>query len=106
MPKYLIQASYTTEGTKGVLKGGGSARRSAAKQAIEGVDGRLEGFYFAFGEDDVFAILDAPDNVSVAAAALVINASGAVHTKTTILMTPEEIDQAVKKTVRYRPPGQ
>ncbi len=106
MPKYLIQASYTMEGVKGVLKGGGSARRAAAQQAIESVDGRLEAFYFAFGEDDVFAILDAPDNVSLAATALAINASGAVHTKTTVLLTPEEIDQASKKTVRYRPPGQ
>lgn len=107
MPKYLIQASYTAEGLRGVLKGGGgSARRSAAQEALESVDGRLEAFYFAFGEDDVFAILDAPDNVSVAAAALVINASGAVHTKTTVLLTPEEVDQAAKKSVRYRPPGQ
>ncbi len=106
MPKYLIQASYTAEGTKGVLKAGGSARRSAAQQALESVDGRLEAFYFAFGEDDVFAILDAPDNVSVAAAALTIAASGAVNLKTTVLLTPEEIDQASKKTVRYRPPGQ
>ncbi len=106
MPKYLIQASYTTEGIKGVLKGGGSARRAAAQQAIESVDGRLEAFYFAFGEDDVFAIFDAPDNVSLAAATLAINASGAVQTKTTVLLTPEEIDQASKKTVRYRPPGQ
>ncbi len=61
MPKYLIQASYTTEGVKGVHKGGGSARRAAAQQAIESVDGRLEAFYFAFGEDDVFAILEAPE---------------------------------------------
>jgi len=106
MPKYLIQASYTTEGIKGVLKGGGSARRAAAQQAIESVDGRLEAFYFAFGEDDVFAIFDAPDNVSLAAATLAINASGVVQTKTTVLLTPEEIDQASKKTVRYRPPGQ
>lgn len=106
MPKYLIQASYTPEGAKGVLKAGGSARRSAAQQAIESVDGKLETFYFAFGEDDAFVILDAPDNVSVAAAALAINASGAVHTRTTVLLTPEEIDQATKRTVRYRPPGQ
>lgn len=106
MPKYLIQASYTMEGIKGVLKDGGSARRAAAQQAIESVDGRLEAFYFAFGEDDVFAIFDAPDNVSLAAATLAINASGAVQTKTTVLLTPEEIDKASKKTVRYRPPGQ
>lgn len=96
----------TARRAKGVLKGGGSARRAAAQQAIESVDGRLEAFYFAFGEDDAFVILDAPDNASVAAAALTINASGTVQTRTTVLMTPEEVDQATKKTVRYRPPGQ
>jgi uncharacterized protein with GYD domain len=106
MPKYLIQASYTAEGAKGILRAGGSARRSAAQQAIESVDGKMEAFYFAFGEDDAFVILDAPDNVSLAAASLAINASGAVRTKTTVLLTPEEIDKAAKKTVRYRPPGQ
>jgi len=106
MPKYLIQASYTAEGARGVLKSGGSARWVAAQQAIESVDGKIEAFYFAFGEDDVYVILDAPDNVSLAAASLAINASGAVRTKTTVLLTPEEIDQAAKKTVRYRPPGQ
>jgi uncharacterized protein with GYD domain len=106
MPKYLINARYTAEGAKGVLKGGGSARRSAAQEAIESVDGRMEAFYFAFGEDDAVVIVDAPDNTSVAAAALAINATGAVQTRTTVLMTPEEVDQATKKTVRYRPPGQ
>jgi len=106
VPKYLIQASYTAEGAKGILKGGGSARRAAAQQAIESVDGKMEAFYFAFGEDDAFVILDAPDNASLAAASLAINASGAVRTKTTVLLTPEEIDKAAKKTVRYRPPGQ
>jgi uncharacterized protein with GYD domain len=66
----------------------------------------MEAFYFAFGEDDAVVIVDAPDNTSVAAAALAINATGAVQTRTTVLMTPEEVDQATKKTVRYRPPGQ
>jgi len=106
MPKYLIQASYASDGAKGVLKAGGSARRSAAQQAIESVDGKIEAFYFAFGEDDAFVIVDAPDNASVAAVALTINATGAVRTKTTVLLTAEEVDKASKKTVRYRPPGQ
>jgi uncharacterized protein with GYD domain len=101
----MIHASYTSDGIKGVLKGGGSARRAAAQQALESVDGRLESFYFGFGEDDVYAIVDAPDTVSMAAAALAINASGLVHTKTTLLATPEEIDQAAKKRVRYTPPA-
>ena len=98
--KYLLQGSYTTEGVKGLLKDGGSKRRTAAQQAIESVDGRLEAFYFTFGENDVFAIFDVPDNASVAAAALAIKASGAFNARTTVLLTPEEVDQATKKTIR------
>ncbi len=106
MPKYLLQGSYTTEGTKGLIKDGGSKRRAAAQQAIESVDGRLEAFYFAFGENDVFAIFDVPDNASVAAAALAIKASGGFSGRTTVLLTPEEIDVATRKSIKYRPPGQ
>ena len=105
MPKYLIQASYTAEGVKGLLKDGGSKRRAAAEQAIKGLGGRLEAFYFAFGDTDVFAIADAPDNMSAAAVSLAVTAAGAVRAKTTVLMTPEEMDQATKKSVSYRPPG-
>ena len=105
MPKYLIQASYLAEGVQGLLKDGGSKRRAAAEQAIKGLGGALEAFYFAFGDTDVFAIADAPDNMSAAAVSLAVSASGAVHTKTTVLLTPEEMDQATKKSVSYRPPG-
>ena len=106
MPKYLIQASYVGEGLKGLLKEGGSKRRDAVRQAIEGMGGKFESFYYAFGDYDVFGVADMPDNVSAAAFALMINASGAVNAKTTILLTPEEVDEAAKKTVDYRPPGQ
>jgi uncharacterized protein with GYD domain len=106
MPKYLVQASYSTEGVRGILKDGGSARRAAVAEAVESVDGKLEAMYFAFSEDDAFVILDLPDNASAAAVSLVVNGSGAAHTKTTVLLTPEEIDQATRKTIRYRPPGQ
>jgi uncharacterized protein with GYD domain len=105
MPKYLIQGSYTSEGIQGVLQGGGSARRAAAQRAIESVEGRLEALYFAFGDDDVFAIVDVPDTVSAIAAAMTINASGTIRTKTTVLLTPEEVDQAARKRVSYSPPG-
>ena len=105
MPKYLWQVSYNAEGTKGVLKDGGSKRRAVAEKAIKAVGGKLEAFYFAFGEADVYLIADMPDNVSVAAASMAINASGAVRIKTTVLLTPEEIDKAVKKSVSYQPPG-
>ena len=105
MPKYLFQASYVGEGLKGLLREGGSKRRETVEQTIKGMGGTLEGFYYAFGEDDVFAIADLPDNISTAALALLINASGAVELKTTVLLTPEEIDQATKKSIDYRPPG-
>ncbi|MBI3047082.1 MAG: GYD domain-containing protein [Acidobacteria bacterium] len=105
MPKYLVAASYTTEGVKGLAKDGGTKRRQAAEAAIKSIGGRLEGFYFAFGEHDAYAIVDAPDNASVAAASLAINASGAVQAKTIVLLTPEELDQAAKKSVTYQPPG-
>ena len=105
MPKYLIQASYSAEGVKGLLKDGGSKRRVAAEAAIKGLGGTLEAFYFAFGDTDVFALADAPDNITAAAVSLAVSASGAVHTKITALLTPEEVDQATKKSVSYRPPG-
>lgn len=105
MPKYLIKASYTAEGAKGLLKDGGSKRRENADQALRSAGAKMEAFYFAFGDTDAFVIVDAPDHASVSAASLAINASGAVRTETVVLLTPEEIDQAVKKTVTYRAPG-
>jgi uncharacterized protein with GYD domain len=105
MPKYLLQVSYTAEGAKGVLKDGGSKRRAAAQAAIESLGGRLETFYYAFGESDVFAIADLPDALSAAAFSMTLQASGAVTTKTIVLLTPEDIDAAVKKSATYTPPG-
>src|SRR6266851_7402348 len=105
MGKYLLMASYTSEGVKGVLKEGGTKRRQAAEQAIQSAGGKVEAFYFAFGESDAYVIVDAPDHASVAAASLAINASGAVQAKTVVLLTPEEIDQAIQKRTSYRAPG-
>jgi uncharacterized protein with GYD domain len=101
----MLKVSYTAEGVKGVLKDGGTARKRAAEAAVKSTGGTLESLYFAFGDDDVFCIIDAPDNASVAAASMAIGASGLVRATTVALLTPEEIDQAVKKTVAYTPPG-
>jgi uncharacterized protein with GYD domain len=105
MPKYLVQGSYTVEGAKGLLKDGGTKRRAAIEALIKGLGGRLEAFYFAFGDTDAYVIIDLPDQVTASALALTVGASGAVGIKTTVLVTPEEVDQAVKKTVQYRAPG-
>ena len=106
MPKFLLEVSYTAEGTKGLLKDGGSKRRQVADQAIKSAGGTMEAFYFAFGDADAIVIVSAPDHASITAASLAINASGFVRAKTTVLLTPEEVDQATKKTVSYRGPGQ
>jgi uncharacterized protein with GYD domain len=104
--KYLIQANYVGEGVKALLKEGGSSRRAAAEKAIKSLGGTLETFYYAFGDTDAFVIADLPDNVSMAALALTVSASGAVTAKTTVLMTPQELDEVSKKTPSYRAPGQ
>jgi uncharacterized protein with GYD domain len=106
MPKYLITANYIGEGIKGLLKEGGSSRRAAIEKVAKSAGGTVESIYYAFGETDVFVIADMPDNASMAGLSLVVNASGAVTAKTVVLMTPEEMDEAAKKTVEYRPPGQ
>jgi uncharacterized protein with GYD domain len=106
MPKYLVQASYNAEGAKGLLKDGGSKRRTAVEQMASALGVKVEGFYYAFGDADAYVIVDAPDNVTAASISLTVNASGAVSLKTIPLLTPEEIDQAAKKSVTYRAPGQ
>ena len=105
MPKYLFEASYTPEGTKGILKEGASGRRAAVEKAIAGLGGKLEAFYFAFGSCDAYVIADLPDNATAAAMALAVGQSGLASTKTVVLLTVEEADAATKKTVAYRGPG-
>jgi uncharacterized protein with GYD domain len=105
MPKYLIRASYNPEGVKGVLSEGGSGRRDAIAKLAEGLGGKLETFHFAFGDDDVFTILDFPDNVTATAVSMTVGATGLVKTRITVLLTPEEVDQAAQKSVDYRGPG-
>ena len=106
MPKYLISGSYVGDGIKGLLKEGGSKRKAAVEQLMGNLGGKVEALYFAFGGEDFFIIADAPDNVKAAAGVLIANATGAVRAKTTVLLTPEELDQVSNITAKYRPPGQ
>ena len=105
MGKYMIQFSYTNEGLQGLVKEGGSKRREATEQLVKSLGGKLLAYYFAFGEYDGFAIVDSMENLDVFAMDLIAGASGAVRTKTTVLVTPEEVDKAIKKSGTYRPPG-
>jgi uncharacterized protein with GYD domain len=105
MPKYLLQVNYTLDGVRGVLAKGGSARKSAAQAAAKSVGGKIDSFYFAFGGTDVYTVADLPDNEAAAALALAVTAGGGAAVTTTVLITPDEIDGAAGKTVKYTPPG-
>lgn len=105
MPRYLFETSYTPDGIKGLQRSGAVARRDAVAALAESVGGRLESFYFAFGERDAFVIVELPDNESATAVALTVNAAALVKVNTVVLLSPEDVDAAAKRSVDYRPPG-
>jgi len=105
MPRYLIEGSYSDDGTKGLLQEGASRRRDTVAKVIEGLGGTLEAFYFTFGDRDVIVIYSAPDEITAIALSMAVNQSGKVRLTTTPLLTVEDFDRAAKKNVGYRPPG-
>jgi uncharacterized protein with GYD domain len=105
MPKFMIKASYASEGVRGLLKEGGTGRRAAVQKVVEGIGGKVEAFYFAYGDADAYVIVDVPDSTTGIAMSLAVNASGAVRVSTIPLITPEEMDAASKKSISYRAPG-
>lgn len=105
VPKYLIIANYTSDGVKGVLAKGGSARKAAVEQGVVQAGGTLESFYFGFGDDDAYVIVDFPDNATAASLGLQVAASGMANARTVVLLTPEEVDRAAQVPNTYVPPG-
>ena len=105
MPKYLCEAGYTAEGLQGLITESAAARKAAVQKAIKGVGGKLAAFYYTFGDNDVILIVDLPDNTAMAALALAVGSSGVVQLRTTVLLTVEEVDKAIKMKSTYRAPG-
>jgi uncharacterized protein with GYD domain len=105
MAKYLVVANYTADGMKGVMAKGGTAREEAVAKMVADVGGTLESFYFAFGDNDAYVTVDVPDNITAAAVAMAVSASGLASCKTTVLLTPAEVDRAAQVSVAYRAPG-
>jgi uncharacterized protein with GYD domain len=105
MARFLFEASYTQDGIKGIQSAGGSSRRDAIEAVAESLGGRLESFHFALGDNDAYVIADLPDNESATAVALAAGAAGGAMVRTVVLLTPEEVDAAAKRSVDYRPPG-
>jgi uncharacterized protein with GYD domain len=106
MPKYLVKANYTPpEGMKGLIADGGTARVKAVEQLLASVGGTVEAFYYALGETDAYVIVEVPDQASGIALSLTVNASGLATTSIVPLITPQEIDAAVKMSPLYDAPG-
>ena len=105
MPKFLIEGSYQTEGVRGLVKEGGSHRRAFIGELTKKSGGTMESFYFAFGDSDVYIVVDMPDVASAMAISLAVNSSGAGKVKTIPLISPEDVDAAAKKQIAYRAPG-
>jgi uncharacterized protein with GYD domain len=105
MAKFLFSVSYTSEGARGLLKEGGSSRRDLVGKLAAEAGGSVESFYFAFGGHDVYTIVDLPDPETAAAISMTVAGSGAATVRTTVLLTPEQIDQAAHRSLVYRPPG-
>ena len=105
MPKYLFQADYNAQGTAGLLSEGGSGRRAMFEEMFAGLGGTIESFYYAFGREDLYMIVDLPDDAAAVAASLNASAAGAITFGATVLITPETVDEAVSRNVTYRPPG-
>jgi uncharacterized protein with GYD domain len=105
MPKFLIQASYTAEGLKGLMHDKASGRKAAVEKAFASVGGKVDSFLYSFGEYDAVLIVDVPDNTAAASLSLAVSASGLVRTRTTPLLTIEETDKALEKAVSYPVPG-
>lgn len=105
MARFMFIARYSSDGARGVTSAGGTSRRSAIEKMAAGLGGRVETFDFAFGEDDVYTVVELPDNKAAAAVALTINSTGKTSVRTVVLMTPEEVDAAAQQSVDYTPPG-
>ncbi len=104
MGKYLLEVNYSSDGLKAVVAKGGSARKATAQAAAKSVGGKVESFYFAFGGTDAYVVVDLPDNASAAALALAVSSTGLAAIRTSVLLTPDEVDEAVAKKVNYKPP--
>lgn len=105
MPNYLFKVKLTADGLQGLLKEGASSRREVVERMVQGLGGRVEAMYWAFGDEDVYVIADLPGNTSAAAMGLVVSATGGVRTSTVVLLSADEVDEAVRQKVEYRAPG-
>lgn len=105
MGLYMFRASYSQAGIQGVLKEGAASRSEVVSGLCASLGGRLVANYWAFGSDDFVAIVELPDDVAAASAAMTVGASGVGSVTTTVLLTADQVDEARSRRPAYRAPG-
>jgi uncharacterized protein with GYD domain len=105
MARFMFKVSYTTEGLQGVMKEGAAQRRAYMEKLLAEMGGSLASFDFAFGGTDLYAIAELPDQTTAAALATAVAASGTGRIETVVLLSPEDVDDAVAKHMPFRAPG-
>ena len=107
MPKYLFEATYSDEGLVGLASDGAAKRIRDVKAAAKSLGGKVENFYFSFGDADAILVVDLPDNSAAAAVSMIATAAGTASIRTTPLLTVDEMDKSIEKMAKakYRPPG-
>ncbi|MFE9653264.1 MULTISPECIES: GYD domain-containing protein [unclassified Micromonospora] len=106
MPKFLLQSTFTADGIKGLVHDGGTGRAEVARNTIEAMGGKVDSIHFSFGKYDTYAVCELPDHKTAAALAVAIRAAGGLDTRVTSLLTPDEVDEAVRVQPTYQAPGQ
>ena len=102
MPFYLFQGRYTPAALKAMVDKP-QDREAAARPLVEAVGGKLHHVFFCFGQEDVIALIEAPDDTAMAACAMIIGGSGAFGGgATTKLMTSAEAQKAMTSAQKAR----
>ena len=109
MAKFAVIGGYTAEAWSKMIDNPGD-RVAAVQKVAQAAGGKLEQFFWSFGDDDYLAIIDAPDDISAAAVSIAVGSSGSLRNLRTIkLITPEEgrkvLEKAKAAKTAYAPPG-
>ncbi len=109
MPFYMFQGRYSADAIKAMVNTP-QDREAAGRALVESVGGKLHSIFFAFGADDIIAIIEGPDDNTAAACSMALGASGAFSGgATTKLLTTAEAMQAMgiakKAAAGYTPPS-
>ena len=105
MARFMFKVSYSQQGMQGVMKEGAANRRTFIEKMAAEMGGSITSFDFAFGATDVYAIAEMPDEITAAAVATAVGASGTGSIETVVLLSAEDLDRAIAKNVPYRAPG-